>query len=163
LAAVWQLPVVFVCQNNEYGEFTPRVESQRVEIAKRAAAYDMPGVAVDGNDASDTYGAVAAAVDQARRGGGPTLIDAKTYRFMGHFYGDSMTYMDKDDLGRRMADDPVDRLRGQVIHTGRAGEADLAAIEGELVAEVEAAVAAAMAAPPPDPSEIFDDVYAEVY
>jgi pyruvate dehydrogenase E1 component alpha subunit len=162
LAAVWQLPAVFVCQNNEFGEFTPRTESQRVEIFTRAAAYGMPGRQVDGNDAVDLWPAVSEAVQRARAGQGPTLLDCKTYRFMGHYYGEPMVYMDKAELARRMDADPVDQLRARVLIAGAADNATLAAIEAEIALEIETAVAEAKAAGPPDPSALVAHVYAEV-
>jgi pyruvate dehydrogenase E1 component alpha subunit len=160
LAAVWALPVVFVCQNNEFGEFTPRLESQRVEIVDRAAAYGIAGESVDGNDATAMSTAMSRAVERARAGEGPTLLDCRTYRFMGHYFGDQMAYMDKDETARRMADDPVDRLRAQVLATGDAAEEILSAIEAEVAAEVADAIEVARAAPDPDPDEVFDDVWA---
>ena len=159
LAAVWSLPVVFVCQNNEFGEFTPRTDTARVEIAERAAAYGMPGEAVDGNDVAALRPAVAAAVTWARAGQGPTLLDCHTYRFMGHFFGDPMPYMDKDELARRMADDPVDRLRAAVLASGEADEDGLRADEAAITAEVAAAIETARAAPDPEPDEVLDDVW----
>jgi pyruvate dehydrogenase E1 component alpha subunit len=160
LAAVWDLPVLFVCQNNEFGEFTPRAETQRGEIADRAGAYGMPGVAVDGNDATVLRPVVAAAVARARAGQGPTLLDCRTYRFMGHFFGDQMPYMDKDEIARRMADDPVDRLRAAVLAAGEAEEDGLSAEESAIASEVAAALDAARSAPDPDPDEALDDVWA---
>jgi len=160
LAAVWDLPVLFVCQNNEFGEFTPRAETQRGEIADRAGAYGMPGVTVDGNDATALRPVVAEAVARARAGGGPTLLDCRTYRFMGHFFGDQMPYMDKDEIARRMADDPVDRLRAAVLAAGEADEDGLCADESAIAAEVAAALDAARNAPDPEPDEALDDVWA---
>ncbi len=160
LAAVWDLPVVFVCQNNEFGEFTPRLESQRVEIVDRAAAYGIAGESVDGNDAVGMSTAMARAVQRARAGRGPTLLDCRTYRFMGHYFGDQMAYMDKDETARRMADDPVDRLRAQVLAAGDATEDVLSAVEAEIAAEVATAIDVARAAPDPEPDEVFDDVWA---
>lgn len=162
LAAVWDLPVIFVCQNNEFAEYTPRLDSARVEVSARAAAYGIPGVEVDGNEAAATWTAVTEAVGRARSGAGPTLLDCKTYRFMGHFYGDKMPYMDHEELARRMADDPVDRLRRQVLATGAADEAELAGIETDIQAEVAAAMAQAQAAAPPDVDELLTQIYAEV-
>jgi TPP-dependent pyruvate/acetoin dehydrogenase alpha subunit len=162
LAAVWDLPVVFVCQNNEFGEFTPRAETQRGEIADRAAAYGIPGVAVDGNDATALRPIVAAAVARARAGGGPTLLDCRTYRFMGHFFGDQMSYMDKDEITRRMADDPVDRLRAAVLAAGEADEDGLRQEDAAIAAEIAAALDAARSAPDPEPDEVLDDVWATV-
>ncbi|MDT7590501.1 MAG: acetoin:2,6-dichlorophenolindophenol oxidoreductase subunit alpha [Pseudonocardiales bacterium] len=161
LAAVWDLPIVFVCQNNEYGEYTPRLDSQRVEhISERAASYGMPGVTVDGNDPDATYRVATEAVRRARAGLGPTLIEAKTYRFMGHLFGDQMPYMPKEELQAAIAADPVPRYRALLIADGTATEAELGEIDQRLTGELEQAVQAALDAPLPDPAELFTDVYA---
>jgi len=163
MAAVWKLPVIFVCQNNEYGEFTPRMESMCVEkISTRAEAYGMPGVTVDGNDPDAVYEAARTAIDRARAGGGPTLIEAKTYRFMGHVYGlDKMEYMPKDEFEAAVAADPVPAYRQKLIADGVATDEILAAIEGRVDAEVSDAVDFALASPPPALNEAYTDVYAE--
>lgn len=161
LAAVWDLPVVFVCQNNEYGEYTPRLESQKVEkISDRAASYGMVGVTVDGNDPDVTYQVAKEAVDRARAGDGPTLIEAKTYRFMGHLFGDQMPYMPKEELAAALAADPVPRYRALLLSDGAATEAELAEIDNRVGDEVERAVRHALDAPLPPPEELFTDVYA---
>jgi pyruvate dehydrogenase E1 component alpha subunit len=163
LAAVWGLPVVFVCQNNRYGEFTPQHETQRVEqLSTRAAGYGIPGVTVDGNDPVLMYEAAQEAVARARAGDGPTLIEAMTYRFMGHFYGDQMPYMDQAEYQAALAADPLPRLRAMLLEQGHATEDELATIEKEAGAEADDAVDFAFASPPPDPSELFEDIYAEV-
>jgi TPP-dependent pyruvate/acetoin dehydrogenase alpha subunit len=161
MAAIWDLPVVFICQNNQYGEFTPRLESQRCEnVADRAASYGMPGVTVDGNDAAETYVAVAAAAERARSGGGPTLVECNTFRFMGHYFGEPQEYMPKDLMADAMAADPVPRQRQQLLDAG-VGESVLAEIEQRARQEVDEAAEWAMAAAPPDPQELGEDVYAE--
>ena len=163
LAAVWGLPVVFVCQNNRYGEFTPLHETQRIEqLSARAAGYGIPGTTVDGNDPVAMYSAASEAVARARAGGGPTLIEAMTYRFMGHFYGDQMPYMDQAEYQAALAADPLPRFRAMLIEAGHASEEDLVAIEKEAGAEADDAVEFAFASPAPDPSTLFEDVYAEV-
>jgi len=163
LAAVWGLPVVFVCQNNRYGEFTPMHETQRVEqLSSRAAGYGIPGVTVDGNDPVAMYSAAAEAIARARAGDGPTLIEAMTYRFMGHFYGDQMPYMDQEEYQAALAADPLPRFRAMLIEQGHATEEDLATIEQEVGAEADDAVEFAFASPAPDLSSLFEDVYAEV-
>lgn len=162
LAAVWDLPVVFVCQNNEYGEYTPRLDTQRVErVAERAASYGITGVTVDGNDPDAVYAAAVDAVARARAGRGPTLLEAKTYRFMGHLFGDQMPYMPKEELAAAMAADPVPAYRAKLIADGVAGEEELARIEADIAQRVDHAVEAALAAPLPDAGELFTDVYAE--
>lgn len=163
MAAVWKLPVVFVCQNNRYGEFTPLHETQAIEqLSSRAAGYGMPGVTVDGNDPVAMYEAASAAIARARAGEGPTLVEAMTYRFMGHFYGDQMPYMDQEEYQAALAADPLPRFRALLIEAGHASEEDLAAIEKQAGAEADDAIEFAFASPPPDPSTLFEDVYAEV-
>jgi len=162
LAAVWDLPVVFVCQNNEFGEFTPRHESQRIErVAQRADAYGMPGVTVDGNDPLATYAAARDAIARARGGDGPMLVECSTYRFMGHFYGDPMGYMDPDQLAAGVAADPVAGYRQRLVDDGTATEAELANLEAEVAGAVDAAFEFAKASPPPDADTLLTDVYAQ--
>jgi acetoin:2,6-dichlorophenolindophenol oxidoreductase subunit alpha len=163
LASLWKLPVVFVCQNNGYAEHTSLTEGTSVAvIADRATSYSMPGVVVDGNDATAMFTAATEAIERARRGDGPTLLDAKTYRFGGHAMNDQMKYMPADEFAAALAADPVPRLRVWVIASGHATEADVAALDEEIRTELDTAVTAALAAPEPDASELFTDVYAEV-
>jgi len=164
MAAVWKLPVVFVCQNNEYGEFTPRMDSMNVkEISTRAQAYGMPGVTVNGNDPDEMYAAAKQAVDRARAGDGPTLIEAMTYRFMGHVFGvDTMEYMPKEEMQAALANDPVPAYRARLVGSGVVSEEDMAALEARVKKEAADACEFALNSPPPDPSETYTDVYAEV-
>ncbi|HEY1970039.1 MAG TPA: thiamine pyrophosphate-dependent dehydrogenase E1 component subunit alpha [Pseudonocardia sp.] len=164
MAAVWKLPVIFVCQNNEYGEFTPRMESMNVkQVSIRAQAYGMTGVTVNGNDPDEMYQAAAAAVARARAGEGPTLIEATTYRFMGHVFGvDQMEYMPKEEIAAAMANDPVPAYRRRLIDQGVLSEQDMADLEAAIDKEVADAVEFALASPPPDAAETYTDVYAEV-
>jgi pyruvate dehydrogenase E1 component alpha subunit len=162
MASIWKLPVLFVCQNNGYGEHTRYDLSTAVDhIAQRAVAYRMPGVTVDGNDPLAVYEVAKTAVERARAGEGPTLIEAKTFRLMGHVFGDADGYMDKDEKARAMAQDPVPRFRQRLIETGAATEGDLAAIEAQITAEVDEAVAFALESPLPGLEELCRDVYAE--
>ena len=162
LAAVWHLPVIFLCQNNGYAEHTAQSDSTPVErIAQRAEAYAMAGVTVDGNDPIAMYAAVAAAVERAREGGGPTLLEATTFRFMGHFVGDDSSYIDGDELAAAMAADPVPAFRARLVADNHASEADLVAIEKRIAIEVAAAAEFALSSPFPDVSELRVDVYAQ--
>src|SRR5687767_6251266 len=141
MAAVWKLPVVFVCQNNGYGEHTRyELATSAAKVSDRAAAYQMPGVTVDGNDPLAVYKAAREAVDRAREGQGPTLIEAKTFRFQGHVFGDADKYMAKGEKEAAMARDPVPRLRAWLIDQGHAAEADLARIEAAIEKEIDEAV-----------------------
>lgn len=163
LAGLWKLPVVFVCQNNRYAEHTPYSEGTSVaEVASRAAGYGMPGVTVDGNDALAMYGAAADAVERARSGGGPTLIEANTYRFFGHLFGDAMEYQPEAERAAAIEADPVPRFRSWLIAEGHLSEAEAVAVEARITAEIDAAVEFAMAASPPADDELYTDVYAEV-
>ena len=161
LAAVWKLPVVFVCQNNEWGEHTTYDKTSNVPVADRAAAYGMPGERVDGNDPFAMYAAAKEAIDRARAGEGPTLIEAMTYRFFGHVFGDQDAYMDKARKAEAMANDPVPRFRAKLIETGVASEDQLAATEAGIEAEIDEAVEFALASPFPGVEELSRDVFAQ--
>lgn len=162
MAAVWKLPVVFVCQNNRYGEHTKySVATSAKQVSDRAAGYQMPGVTVDGNDPLAMYAAAKQAVDRARSGGGPTLIEAMTFRFHGHVFGDMDGYMDKGEKDGWIAKDPVPAFRAWLIQNGHASEADLAGIEAAINTELDAAVEFALTSASPDLAELRRDVFAE--
>jgi acetoin:2,6-dichlorophenolindophenol oxidoreductase subunit alpha len=161
LASAWKLPVVFVNENNGYGISCPQCKSMAVtDIADRAAAYDMPGVVVDGNDVLAVYEAVGEAVKRARRGEGPSLIECKTYRWRGHFEGDACVYRCAEELSEWVAKDPIPRLAAKLVEAGIATQAELDAIAAKLHDAVEEAVAFAEKSPLPEPSELLEDVYA---
>ncbi|SCW59853.1 pyruvate dehydrogenase E1 component alpha subunit [Sphingobium faniae] len=161
LAAVWKLPVIFVCQNNEWGEHTHYDKTSNVKVADRAAAYGMAGERVDGNDPFAMYAAASEAVARARAGEGPTLIEAMTYRFFGHVFGDADNYMDKARKAEAMANDPVPRFRAKLIETGLATEAQLAEMEAGIEKEIDEAVEFALASDFPGVEEMKRDVFAE--
>ncbi len=162
LAALWKLPVIFICQNNRYAEHTSFADSTLLtHLSARAAAYGMPGVTVDGNDPDAMYGAAKLAIERARAGEGPTLIEALTFRFNGHLIGDAAPYIPKAELEAAKALDPLPILRARLIAEGISTEAALAAIEAAIEAEIDAAVAASLAAPFPDVTELKRDVFAE--
>jgi len=163
LAAVWKLPVVFVCQNNLYAEHTALATGTAVtDIARRAASYDIPGVQVDGNDPVAMYGAAREAIDRARRGEGPTLIEARTFRFSGHVYGDDGHYIPKEEYAAALARDPVPAMRQMLLDRGIASAAQLEEIETAIEREVDEAVDFALSSPVPDVAELGRDVYAAV-
>lgn len=161
-ASVWQLPIVWVCENNGWAVSATFKETCSVpSIATRAAGYGMPGVVVDGQDAVAVREVVAAAVARARAGGGPTLIEALTCRFRGHYEGDSQDYRDREELERMKRErDPVDILARRIRAVVPNAEAKLASIRREVAREVEAAAARARAGTAPEKSRVFEYVYA---
>lgn len=161
MAQLWKLPVIFLCQNNRYGEHTAFADHTKVDaIVTRAAAYGMKGVQVDGNDAIAMYRTTKEAADRARSGDGPTLIEAMCYRMMGHFFGADFSYMPAEHLAEMAAADPLPRLR-QLMLDHQFSEAELDAIVAGLDAEMEAAAEFAANSPLPDASEIRKDVFEE--
>jgi TPP-dependent pyruvate/acetoin dehydrogenase alpha subunit len=163
LAAIWKLPVVYVCENNGLAESTPSSYSTSItDIAARAAAYGIPGMIASGADAVEVYGAARAAVDRARSGGGPTLLEVKTMRFMGHYEGDPDRYRDNEERDRLRELDPIPALREQLIAGGQASLLDLDAVRDEIERAVSIAVEFAKSSPFPDPREIERYVYPEL-
>ena len=162
LAAVWRLPVLFVCENNLYMEYTPigSVTAVPNPAADRATSYNMPADIIDGNDVVVVRDAVATAVERARSGGGPTIIEARTYRHFGHSRTDPGTYRPEEEVRDWLARDPLDLARARLAKLGTAGatmdEADKRA--EQVVAD---AIEAAKNAPDPDPREAFTDVWAD--
>ncbi|MDP9370692.1 MAG: thiamine pyrophosphate-dependent enzyme, partial [Chloroflexota bacterium] len=160
LAAIWKLPVVFVCENNGYAEATPvAYHCSASDIANRAGAYEIPGVVVDGLDLFAVYEAAGEAIARARRGTGPTLIEAKTYRFYGHFQGDTITYRTEEEVLRYRDRDPIAGAKKYIKDHGLATEEELDAIDARVVADLQQAWADAQAAPWPQPEEALTDVY----
>lgn len=159
LAAVWKLPVIFLCSNNRYSEHTKFANATAVaSVADRASAYAMPGVNVDGNDPLAMYEAAKDAIDRARRGEGPTLIEAMTFRFFGHVFGDMDGYMDEGEKARHMSNDPVPAYRAWLIAEAIATEAELAALEEGIASKIAEAEKFAFDSPYPELSELRTDV-----
>ncbi|MBI5014469.1 MAG: thiamine pyrophosphate-dependent dehydrogenase E1 component subunit alpha [Deltaproteobacteria bacterium] len=160
LAACWKLPVVFVNENNCYG-ISCRLDKATcvTDIADKAAAYDMPAVTVDGNDVTAVYEAAAEAIGKARKGGGPTLIECKTYRHRGHFEGDPTTYREPEELAEWKTKDPIPRLEKKLLEMGALTQAQVDEIKKTAAKEVDGAVAFAEQSPFPAPSEVTEDVY----
>ena len=160
LASVWKLPVVFVCSNNGYAEHTKTEACTAIDqIARRADSYTMPGVRVNGNHPLEMYEAAKTAIDRARSGGGPTLIEAMTFRFFGHVFGDDDKYMDPGEKETRLKDDPYPFYRDFLLQGGHASEPELAAIEADHAEQIEAALQFALASPFPEADEVRRDVY----
>lgn len=161
MAALWKLPVIFLCQNNRYAEHTSFANSSLIDrIAIRADGYGMPGVTVDGNDPDAMYGAARIAIERARAGEGPTLIEAMTFRFNGHLIGDAGGYIPKAEMAAAREKDPVPILRARLIAQGAASADEIAAMEADIGAQIDAAVAAAYAADIPGIIELKRDVFA---
>ncbi|MGV9862297.1 thiamine pyrophosphate-dependent dehydrogenase E1 component subunit alpha [Rhodococcus koreensis] len=159
LAATWKLPVVFLCQNNLYAEMTPVEETMAIDrVADRANGVGMPGVTVDGNDPVATYFAIRDAVERARAGGGPTLVEAVTFRFEGHYAGDSGHYIPGPQLERQQQLDPMSTFPTALREAGFT-DAEIDAVREYAVVEVEKAVQNAVSAAPPSTAEITSDVY----
>jgi acetoin:2,6-dichlorophenolindophenol oxidoreductase subunit alpha len=161
MAALWDLPVVLVCQNNLFAEMTPTGDTMKLErVADRAAGYGMPGVRVDGNDPLAVATALDEALDRARGGRGPTFVECVTFRFRGHYFGDRTPYIPKDQLANAIAADPVPRFRNRLIDAGLCTDDELIRIEQQAFDEVEAALATVMSADAPSIDELDRDVYA---
>lgn len=161
VAAIWRLPVVFFCENNNYAMSMAVRDAFPTElISQRAAAYNLPGVTVDGNDLHAVYAAAAEAVARARSGHGPTLIEARTYRWRGHSKSDRNLYRTQQEIAEWKERDPITRLRARLIADGVLGAAEADAMLAAVHEEIAAAVAFAEASPEPDPAALEDEVYA---
>ena len=162
LASVWKLPVIFVCQNNGFAEHTRYENGTSVDqIAKRAIGYGMPGHTVDGNDPWAMYAAVHEAVARARDGDGPTLLECKTFRFMGHVLGDNDHYMAEGEKAAAMEKDPLPAFHARLVAEGHATEDQLAKLKADIEAEVADALEFGLASPFPSVDELRRDVFAE--
>ena len=161
LAAIWKLPVLFVCENNGYAQATPVEYAVAVpHIADRAAAYNMPGVTVDGQDVIAVWEAAAAAVDRARSGQGPSLIECMTYRYYGHHQGDdTRRYRSKDEEDAARARDCIVRFRERLLERRAFTREELDAIDAGNRKKIDEAVAFAEASPLPKPGDLLTDVY----
>ena len=161
LAAIWKLPIIFVCENNRYAESTPfEYVVAGGSVSNRASGYDMPGVNVDGQSALDVYEVSREAVRRARDGEGPTLIEALTYRYMGHFGADNpLGYRTEEEEAYYRGRDCIERLKSHLIDGGVATEEELAAIDRNAVDRVAEATRFADESPFPEPDELYSDVY----
>jgi pyruvate dehydrogenase E1 component alpha subunit len=161
LAALWKLPVVFVCENNLYSEYTPIAAASPVPdpAAGRASAYGLEPVIVDGNDVTAVEAAARIAVQRARNGDGCTLIEAKTYRHLGHSRADPATYRPEEEVQSWLARDPIVTAERALLASGVTGD-ELAAVHAEVDADLAAAIERAKAAPEPGPETLLDHVFA---
>jgi pyruvate dehydrogenase E1 component alpha subunit len=163
MAALFRLPLVFVCENNLYGEFTPQADHQLVtDVADRAGGYGMPGVTVDGMDVRAVHEAAAEAIARARRGEGPTLLECKTYRFYDHVGRDFGLYQrDADEVAYWKTRDPCQMLRRELVSDGVLTDDQAEDIVSGIRARIDEAVAFAEASDDPVESELLEDVYTE--
>jgi len=163
LAAIWQLPVVFVCENNKYGMSFSTEKSMHVEhVADRAAAYGIPGVRVEGNDADAMYLVCQEAVDRARSGNGPTLVESVTYRWKGHSKSDKNLYRTKEEIEEWRAKDPIVQFENKVIERGVLTREDVDAIAAITRDKIRVAIQEATTAPDSDPAELLSSVFRAV-
>ena len=161
-ASLWKLPVLFICENNQYGMGTAVEYASAVrEMAKKAIAYDIPAERIDGQDVLEVREAVKKALDHCRAGNGPFFLEALTYRFRGHSMADPEAYRTKEEVEEWRREDPILRFRGKLLAEGVATEDELNAIDSEVDAQMEEAVRFADESPVPDPSTLTDYVYTE--
>lgn len=160
LAAIWKLPIIFICENNRFGISMPVEESTAVEdIGVRAAAYGIPGISIDGNDVFTIDETVQQAIARAKAGEGPTLIECKTYRWSGHWTGDPQIYRSREEVDGWKKKCPIKRLRAHMLSQGIMTEDELTTTEQDIHNQVEAAAEFAINSPEPDPSTVMDDVF----
>ena len=164
LAAIWNLPVVYVCQNNHYAESTSQTYHQKIcDIGNRGSAYGIPGVCVDGNDVVAVYEAVLGAVERGRKGLGPTLIECKTYRWLGHYVGDPGAYRPKEEVTEWKERDPLVLFRDKLLKTGVCSEEKLNDLDRNMEREIDEAVAYAQKSPAPEVRSALEDIYVSGY
>jgi TPP-dependent pyruvate/acetoin dehydrogenase alpha subunit len=162
LAAIWDLPVILVCENNIYAEFSDSRTLTRVpDVVDRCSAYGIEAAKVDGNDVDAVYRMTADFARRCREGEGPFLIEAETYRWHGHYEGDAQPYKPEDEAADWRERDPLEVSGARLRSDGGASEEELAAIRDEALAEVEAAIERARSLPAPAPEEAFADVYGD--
>lgn len=162
LAGLWKLPVIFFCENNLYGEGTPLSKASPVsDLSIWAESYAFPGVVVDGNDPLAVYEVVKGAAERARTGQGPTLVEAKTYRFRGHYEGDPQVYRVPGEMDEWRKRDPIDAFRERLLKSGLFDEAAIQGVEAEVQSQLDEAVAFATSAPQPEVGEALAGVYAD--
>lgn len=163
LASIWKLPVVFVCENNLYGISMHQARHQVIQdVADRAVAYNMPGLVVDGNDVMAVYEAVSEAVERARSGQGPSLVECKTYRHRGHFEGDAGLYKPSEEVAEWMAKDPLPRFKKHLLENDILTEEELEEIDKDVVKEIQEAIDFAEESPEPALESIVEDIYTDI-
>jgi TPP-dependent pyruvate/acetoin dehydrogenase alpha subunit len=159
-AAIWDLPIVFVCENNLYAASTPVQSVIGTEtVAERARGYGIQSLTVDGNDVLAVFQATRAAAERARAGGGPTLLECLTYRQCGHSRSDPRTYRAREEEAEWKLKDPIDRWRAWLLEGGHAGAAEIEALQAEVEQSIRNAIQFAEDSPLPEPDDIFEDVF----
>lgn len=162
LASTWDLPVIYLVENNQYGEATPVEKQHNVDnLSDTAQAYNIPGLTVDGMDVTAVNEAVAEARERAREGRGPTLVEAETYRYRGHYEGDTEPYRDKEEIDRWKERDPIETFKDRLIDRGELTEDEFEHLQNEVETTLKEAVEYAEKAELPDPNEAYDDMFAE--
>lgn len=161
LASAFDLPIVYICENNLYAVGTRQSQVRKIEdIANRGAGYGIPGLAIDGNDVVAVYEAAQEAVDRARAGEGPTLIECKTYRWRTHFEGEPDTYRPPEEVQAWMKREPIAPYRSQLIKSGMLSEVEANEIEAAVLREIDEAVEFGRASPAPEPESALEDLWA---
>ena len=161
LASLWNLPVVFCCENNGWAQFTPQKVYMKIEnISSRAASYGMAGVTVDGDDVLKVYEEAEKAITRARKGQGPTLLECKTHRWFGHFAGDAQKYRPSKEIQEARTFDPIKKFQEFLIQSKHINPEYVDTIEARIKSEIEEAVAFAENSPIGELEELFTDVYA---
>ena len=161
MASIWKLPIVFLCENNKYGMSMDVARAMAVpNVADRAAAYAMPGATVDGNDLPAVAAAAREAIERARAGLGPSLLECKTYRWRGHSKSDRNLYRTREEIDAWKERDPIARLEAELVAQGRFAPDALAAIRAQAQKAIDDALEFAKASPSPDPADLTRDVYA---
>ena len=159
LASIWKLPLILICENNLYSEMTPSHETtSNVETYKRASAFGLESIQIDGNDVEVVYNAVEEAAARARSGGGPTYIEAMTYRLWGHMMGDPEVYRTKEEVAQAREKEPILRLGRRLIELG-CKDSDLSRFDAEAESIIADALQFAESSPAPEPEDAFTDVF----
>lgn len=161
MASIWDLPVLYICENNQYGMSMPVKESFNIaRISDRKAAYNIEGLTIDGNNLIEVYNTVAHYARHSRQGKGPVLIECLTYRWKGHSKSDAQVYRTKEEVKEWIERDPIPRYRDALIKSGAVSEHECAAAEARAKESLKKAVEFAQKSPFPDPLQVEDDVYA---
>lgn len=162
MASIWDLPIIYLCENNVYGMSTPIKEAFNIgRISDRKSAYGIEGLTIDGNNLVEVFNAVSHFADECRAGEGPVLIESLTYRWKGHSKNDAQVYRTKEEIKRWVTKDPIKRYKEILIEKGVLTEEEDRDLEKDVISQAEKAVKFALECPFPDPSEVEDDVYAQ--